>query len=212
MKLILLLLGMMSTYVNAQVYPSHPVKLIVPFPAGIATDQVARLIGSQLQEGVDQPFVVENKAGAAGAIAAAAEGRAGPRRHQPRGLGVTSAKRTPLAPDVPALAEELPGYELIAWFTLVAPAKTPPAIVQKLHETAVKGLARPDVKDKFATIGVDVAPMNPTQLAKFIEAEIAHWAKLLKLAGIQPEYVFFPRRFLSMHPLPGIPLLDLTTL
>src|SRR5258708_17853215 len=78
MKLILLLLGMMSTYVNAQVYPSHPVKLIVPFPAGSATDQVARLIGSQLQEGFGQPFVVENKAGAQGAIAAAEVARAAP--------------------------------------------------------------------------------------------------------------------------------------
>src|SRR5258708_11353856 len=81
MKLILLLLGMMSTYVNAQVYPSHPVKLIVPFPAGSATDQVARLIGSQLQEGFGQPFVVENKAGAQSPIAAAEVARAAPHRH-----------------------------------------------------------------------------------------------------------------------------------
>src|SRR5258708_16234228 len=83
MKLILLLLGMMSTYVNAQTYPSHPVKLIVPFPAGSATDQVARLIGSQLQEAFGQPFVVENKAGAQGAIAAAAVARPPPDRHPP---------------------------------------------------------------------------------------------------------------------------------
>jgi len=314
MKFILLLLGMISTCVNAQTYPSHPVKLIVPFPAGSATDQVARLIGSQLQEAFGQPFVVENKAGAQGAIAAAEVARAAPdgytllvstntpqaanvslfkklnydpvkdfapiarlgttsfmlmvrpdfpaknleeflnavkaekgkfsagygssgsqvslallksmgkldvlevpykgipqaitdtmggslaftfvdlgnalaqaRGGKLRGLAVTSAKRTPLAPDMPALAEALPGYELIAWFALVAPAKTPPGIVQKLHDTAVKGLAKPDVKEKFAGIGVDVAPMNPSQLAKFIEAEIVHWAKLVKLAGIQPE-------------------------
>jgi tripartite-type tricarboxylate transporter receptor subunit TctC len=51
----------------------------------------------------------------------------------------------------------------------------------------MKALAKPEVKEKFATIGTDVAPMNPAELAKFIQAEVAHWAKLVKLAGIQPE-------------------------
>jgi tripartite-type tricarboxylate transporter receptor subunit TctC len=100
---------------------------------------------------------------------------------------VTSAKRTPLAPELPALAEELPGYELIAWFALVAPAKTPPEVVRRVHGATAAALARPAVKEKFAAIGTDVAPLDPQQLGRFIEAEIAHWAKLVKLAGIQPE-------------------------
>jgi tripartite-type tricarboxylate transporter receptor subunit TctC len=104
-----------------------------------------------------------------------------------RGLAVTSAKRTPLAPDMPAIAEELPGYELIAWFALMAPAKTSPDVVQKVHDAAVKSLAKPEVKEKYAGIGIDPAPMNPAELGRFIEREIAHWAKLVKLAGIQPE-------------------------
>jgi len=104
-----------------------------------------------------------------------------------RGLAVTSARRTPLAPDVPAVAEELKGYELIAWFGLVAPAKTPPEVVQRLHAATVQGLTKPEVKEKFAAIGTDVAPLDPAQFAKFIQSEIAHWAKLVKLAGIQPE-------------------------
>jgi tripartite-type tricarboxylate transporter receptor subunit TctC len=104
-----------------------------------------------------------------------------------RGLGVTSAKRTPLAPDVPAIAEELKRYELIAWFGLVAPAKTPNDIVQKLHDATVKGLAKAEVKEKFAAIGTDVAPMNPAEFGKFIQSEIQHWAKLVQLANIQPE-------------------------
>jgi tripartite-type tricarboxylate transporter receptor subunit TctC len=104
-----------------------------------------------------------------------------------KGLAVTSRTRTPLAGDLPAIAEELPGYELIAWFALMAPAKTPADVVQKVHDAAVKSLAKPDVKEKYATIGIDPAPMNPAQLGKFIESEIAHWAKLVKLAGIQPE-------------------------
>src|SRR3954449_6217673 len=242
--------------VQGQSYPSKPVKLVVPFPAGSATDQVARLIGAQLQEALRQPFIVENKAGAQGGIAAAEVARTAPdgytlmvttntpqaanvslfkklnydpvkdfapitrygttsfmlmvrpdfpahdlkgflahARGQPgklsagygsagsqvslamlkqlgrldivevpykgipqtitdtmggslqltfvdmanalaqqkggklRGLGVTPGKRSSLAPDQPAIAEELPGYEIIAWFALVAPAKLPDAIV-----------------------------------------------------------------------------------
>ena len=104
-----------------------------------------------------------------------------------RGLAVTSLKRTSLAPDMPALAEELPGYELIAWFALMAPANTPADVVQKVHDVVIKGLARADVKEKYAGIGIDPAPMNPAELGRFIQSEIAHWAKLAKIAGLQPE-------------------------
>jgi tripartite-type tricarboxylate transporter receptor subunit TctC len=51
----------------------------------------------------------------------------------------------------------------------------------------MNALAKPEVKERFATIGTDVAPMNPAELGKFIQAEVAHWAKLVKLAGIEPE-------------------------
>jgi tripartite-type tricarboxylate transporter receptor subunit TctC len=299
---------------NAQTYPSRPVKLVVPFPAGSATDQIARVIGHELQSALGQPFVVENKAGAQGGIAAAEVAKAAPdgytlmvttntpqaanvslfkklaydpvkdfapiarlgtisfmlmvradfpaknlkeflahARANPgklsagygsagsqvsqamlrqmgridfidvpykglpqaitdvlggtihftfadlanalaqqkggklRGIAVTSAKRSSLAPDVPAIAEELPGYELIAWFALVAPAGTPAPIVSQLHGRVASTLAKPEVASRFGVLGTDVAPMNPRELGAFIESEIAKWARMVKAAGIEPQ-------------------------
>src|SRR5205814_2045048 len=77
MKILLFLFACVAS-VQAQNYPTRPVKLVVPFPAGSATDQVARLAGANLQEALGQPFVVENKAGAQGAIAAAEVAKAAP--------------------------------------------------------------------------------------------------------------------------------------
>jgi len=313
MKMLLLAVALAAN-AYGQTYPAKPVKLVVPFPAGSATDQVARLAGSQLQEALGQPFIVENKAGAQGGIAAAEVAKAAPdgytlmvttntpqaanvslfkklnydpvkdftpitrygttsfmlmvradfpakslkeflahARSHPgklsagygsagsqvsvamlkalgkldivevpykgipqtvtdtmggslqltfvdlanalaqrkggklRGLAVTSGKRSSLAPEQPAIAEELPGYEVIAWFALVAPAKLPQPVVQRLHEANMKALSKPEIKEKFATIGMDVAPMEPAELGRFIQAEVANWARLVKLANIQPE-------------------------
>ena len=313
-KLFLVLALAYAPLAFSQAYPSRPVKLVVPFPAGSATDQIARVLGQQLQEGLGQPFVVENKPGAQGAIAATEVARSAPdgytlmvgtntplaanpslfkklnydpvkdfapvarlgtiafmimvrpdfpakdlkgflahARANPgklsagygsagsqvsqamlrsmgkidfidvpykglpqaitdvlggqisftfadlanalaqskggklRGIAVTSQKRSALAPDVPAIAEELPGYELIAWFALVAPANTPSAVVSRLHEVTVKSLAKPEVKARFDSLGTDVAPMSPSELGRFIQSEIGKWAKMAKEAGIQPE-------------------------
>jgi tripartite-type tricarboxylate transporter receptor subunit TctC len=299
---------------HAQSYPSKPVKLVVPFPAGSATDQVARVIGQELQGALGQPFVVDNKPGAQGTIAAEGVAKSAPDgytlmvstntpqaaapalfkqlRYDPvkdfqpiarlgtisfmlmvapefpaknlkeflahakanpgkltagygsagsqvsqamlrsmgkidfvdvpykglpqaitdvmggavsftfadlanalaqqkggklRGIAVTSEKRSPLAPEVPAIAEELKGYELIAWFALMAPAGTPPEIVTRLHGVTAAALRKPDTAARFATLGTDVGLMDPAQLADFIKAEIAKWARMAKEAGIQPQ-------------------------
>jgi len=301
-------------YAQSQPYPSRPVKLVVPFPAGSATDQIARVMGQQLQEALGQPFVVENKPGAQGAIASSEVARAAPdgytlmvgtntplaanpslfrklsydpvkdfapvarlgtisfmilvrpdfpakslkeflsySKNNPgklsagygsagsqvsqamlrsmgkidfidvpykglpqaitdvlggqisftfadlanalaqikggklRGIAVTAQKRSSLAPEIPAITEELPGYELIAWFALVAPAGTPPLVVSRLYDTTVQSLNKPEVAARFNTLGTDVGLMNPDQLGDFIRSEIAKWARLAKEAGIQPE-------------------------
>jgi len=303
-----------SLNANAQGYPSKPVKLVVPFPAGSATDQIARVIGNELQGALGQPFVVDNKPGAQGTIAAEGVAKSAPDgytlmvstntpqaaapalfkqlRYDPvkdfapiarlgtisfmlmvsadfpaksfkdflaharanpgklsggygsagsqvsqammrsmgriefvdvpfkglpeaitnvmggqisftfadlanalpqqkggklRGLAVTSEKRSPLAPEVPAIAEELKGYELIAWFALMAPAGTPRDVLKLLSETTIKALQKKEVAEKFASLGTDVSAMNPAQLEAFIKSEITKWGRMAKEAGIQPQ-------------------------
>jgi tripartite-type tricarboxylate transporter receptor subunit TctC len=288
---------------SAQTYPSYPVKLLVPFPAGSSTDQVARLLGNELQGALGQPFVVDNRPGALGSIAADAVAKSAPdgytlllttnsplatnvslfsklsydpvkdfapiarigvtafvlmtkpdfqakslkdlialakaqpgklsggygggggqvsqalfksmakvdivdvpyrgvpqavtdtlggtvsfafvdlgnagalaKSGQLNALGVTLPQRTELAPGVPAIAETLPGYEVVAWFGLVAPAGTPPDIVAKLYDTTVAALAKPAVRQGIAITGTDVATLNPSQFAAFIQSEIPKWA------------------------------------
>ena len=314
MKLLLVAALLFCSQASAQSYPSRAVKMVVPFPAGSATDQIARVVGQQLQESLGQPFVVENKPGAQGAIAATEVARAAPDgytlmvgtntplaanpslfkklNYDPakdfapiarlgtisfmimvrpdfpaktfkeflahakanpgklsagygsagsqvsqamlrsmgridfidvpykglpqaitdvlggqvsftfadlanalaqikggklRGIAVTSQKRSALAPEIPAVAEELPGYELIAWFALVAPAGTPAPVVSRLHDVTRKALANPEVGARFAALGTDVAPLNADELGAFIRSEIAKWAQMAKEAGIQPE-------------------------
>lgn len=299
---------------NAQSYPSKPVKLVVPFPAGSATDQIARVVGNELQGALGQPFVVDNKPGAQGTIAAEGVARSAPDgytlmvttntpqaaapalfkqlRYDPvkdfapvarlgtisfmlmvtadfpartfkeflaharanpgrlsggygsagsqvsqammrsmgridfvdvpykglpeaisnvlggqisftfadlanalaqqkggklRGLAVTSEKRSPLAPEVPAIAEELKGYELIAWFALMAPAGTPRDVLKLLSETTIKTLQKREVAERFANLGTDTGPMDPAQLEGFIKSEITKWARMAKEAGIEPQ-------------------------
>ncbi len=314
-KLVAVIAGVLLTgSAAAQTYPATHVKLVVPFPAGSATDQIARVLGQELQATLGQTFVVENKPGAQGTIAAESVAKSAPDgytlmvttntpqaaapslykqlRYDPekdfapvarlgtisfmlmvktdfpaknlkefiahvktrpgklsagfgsagsqvsqamlrsmaglefvdvpyrglpqaitdllggsidftfadlanalaqakggklRGLGVTSQKRSPLASDVPAIAEEIKGYELIAWFALMAPAGTPKDVVGKLHDATARSLAKPEVAARFATLGTDVAPLNPEELGAFIRSEIAKWARMAKEAGIKPE-------------------------
>src|SRR5947207_537577 len=84
-----------------------------------------------------------------------------------KGLGVTSAKRTPLAPELPAIAETFPGFETRIWYGLVAPANTPKAVVTKLHDVVSAGLAKPQVKAKLGGLGLEPAPLPPDEFAAF---------------------------------------------
>ncbi len=104
-----------------------------------------------------------------------------------RALAVTSAKRLPTMPNVPTVAESVPGYEVISWQAIFAPAGTPQPIVDRLHTEIAKILAEPDMKDRIAKLGMQGSDMTPAQLGEFQKAEVAKWAQVIKSANIKLE-------------------------
>jgi tripartite-type tricarboxylate transporter receptor subunit TctC len=302
---------------HAQEYPSKPVRLIVTLPAGSSSDIVARVLGENLGKTYGQQFIVDNRPGAAGNIAAAlaaktppdgytlfististhgtnpwlysqlgfdpvkdfvpivllasnpnvlvvlpstpvrsvkelialararpgdvtyASGGAGTSQHMAgeffnilagvklahipykgtpqgmagvlsgevvtmfpsvpvaighvkagrlRGLGVTSAKRLAWWPEMPAIAESgLVGFDVSAWFGLSAPARTPDPIVSKLNGDANRVLKTAAVRDNLNNQGLEVHGGTPQEYARFIDAELARWGKVVRTAGIKIE-------------------------
>ncbi len=103
-----------------------------------------------------------------------------------RGLGVTSAKRVAWWPEMPSIAESaLPGFDVSAWFGLSAPARTPDAVVNRLNAEANKVLVTPAVRNNLNNQGMEVHGGSPQEYARFINAELARWAKVVKTSGIK---------------------------
>lgn len=104
---------------------------------------------------------------------------------QLRALAVTAGKRQPQLPDVPTAIEAgVKGYDVASWNALAAPAKTPQPILDKLHGALVKALADPDVKKRFAQLGVDPRPSSPQELKAFYASEAKRWTEVVERAGI----------------------------
>lgn len=295
-------------------YPTKPVELVVPFPAGGATDVIARMVGQIVAEKWGQPIIIQNKAGATGAIGSEYVVRAAPdgytilmatasthavlpayradlkydtvksfepatliatfpnllvvnpknvpartvaefiellksrpgkvnfassgagssihfagelfklmtrtdMQHVPyrgsapavadllagnvdamfdnmasvwpqvqqgtlRALGVAGLKRTPLAPELPAIAETVPGYEATSWVGIVAPAGTPQPIVDAISRAFAQAMARPEVVKRLAELGATAGTNSPAEFKKFITADRAKWQSLAKEANI----------------------------
>ena len=298
----------------AQAYPNRPIKVIVPFQAGSAPDQIMRITTHQMQPLLGQPFVIENKPGAQGNIGVAEAARAAPdgytltsannttfaanpslfkklpfdpikdfapvgrfittglilavrsdfpaqnlrefiaqAKAQPgkltaaqasagmrvsiamlgslagvqvlevpykgqpqamndllggqvaftfadyavglpqikagklRGLGVTTPRRSAVAPEIPSIGEIIPGFDLTVWAGMAAPAGTPREIVEQLYRAAEKALATPELRTAMAAMSFNIEPMNPEEFAAYIRSENAKWAKMVREAGIEPE-------------------------
>jgi len=303
----------MPRIARAQPYPSRPVRIIIPFPAGQATDTVARLMGQSLSERLGQPCVIENRTGAGGNIGTETVVRATPDGytlllvglsnainatlyeklnfnfirdiapvasigggpyimvvnpsvpaktvpefvayakansgkinmassgsgsvshvfgelfkmmtgvnlvHVPyrggyvpdllsgqvqvvfgtissciqyvmggmlRALAVTTATRSDALPDIPTLAEFVPGYEASQWYGVGAPKDTPAAVIDKLNKEINAVAADPIIKARLAGLGVDPMSMTSVEFGKSIAAETEKWAKVIRVANIKAE-------------------------
>ena len=105
-----------------------------------------------------------------------------------RALGVTSAKRSALAPDLPTIAEAgVPGYEATGWYAVLAPARTPTNIIMRLNRELTTAIADKEVRERFFASGVEAIGSTPAQFAAFIRSEYAKWGKVVRAAGVKSE-------------------------
>lgn len=104
-----------------------------------------------------------------------------------KALAVTSAKPFAALPGVPAITDELPGYEVLQWWGLVAPAGTPQAVINRINEDVATVLRTPEIQDKLTTIGADAGGQSAASFEKLINNEVPMWADVVKAANVQAE-------------------------
>ncbi|QQS13865.1 MAG: tripartite tricarboxylate transporter substrate binding protein [Rhodospirillales bacterium] len=104
-----------------------------------------------------------------------------------RGIAVTSPERSAAMPDIPTIAETVPGYSATSWYALAGPAGLPPAITDKLEKAVAEIVAKPEVKARYLELGTDIPPMGRAHLEKFYREEIARWAPVVRASGARVE-------------------------
>jgi tripartite-type tricarboxylate transporter receptor subunit TctC len=102
-----------------------------------------------------------------------------------RSLGITTAKRSPVAPEFAPGAEAVPGFDVSSWFAIFAPRGTPDDVVARIHADTVKVMADAKVKERMATLGAEIVASTPAELAGFLRSEMDKWGKLINEAGIK---------------------------
>lgn len=104
-----------------------------------------------------------------------------------RALSVTTDKRSPYLPEVPAIGEIVPGYEATQWFGFLTTAGTPQAVQDRLSQEAIRALRAPDVAKHMASEGAEIVASTPAQFASYIKSETEKWGRVIKAAGIKPQ-------------------------
>jgi tripartite-type tricarboxylate transporter receptor subunit TctC len=103
-----------------------------------------------------------------------------------RAIAVTTQKRSPVADQIPTIAESgVPGYDANAWFGVFVPTGTPTTIISRLHQEIVKIIKLPDIRDRFLALGAEPLGSSPEQFSHFFRLEVAKWAKVVKASGAQ---------------------------
>jgi len=101
-----------------------------------------------------------------------------------RALGSTGVKRAPAAPELPTIAEAgVPGYEVSVWYGVLAPAATPPAVINRLHAELSKIVRLPEIRERWAVLGAEPVHNAPDQFAAFLKADLGKWAKVVRASG-----------------------------
>ena len=101
---------------------------------------------------------------------------------------MTSAKRAATTPDLPTIAESgYPGYDAVPWWGIMVPAGTPRPLVNRINKDVLQALQSKEVRERFEVQGIEASGSSPEEFGKFLVAEIARWAKVVKQAGVKPE-------------------------
>jgi len=170
---------------TAQPYPSRPITLVVPQAAGGTNDSMAGIslqhvpykgVAPALNDvlGGQLPIVFASLPSALSHIKAG----------KLRALAVSGDKRSPVLPDVPTIAEAVPGYNGTLWIGLFAPAGVPADVLAALQDATRKALAAKDLRDKLDQQGVEIAaPTTPEQFSKLLQDDLAKWARIVKASG-----------------------------
>ena len=161
-----------TSYLSAEIFKAMTGVDMVHVPYKGAGDSTAAAIAGQVHLIFSTPNALVPQA------------RAG----RVRALGVTSARRLPIIPDVPTIAEAgVAGYEVNNCYGILVPAKTPVSIVNKVNREIVRVLRMPDMRSHLENLGFEVLGSTPEQFTAFAKADMAKWAKELQAAGIQPQ-------------------------
>jgi tripartite-type tricarboxylate transporter receptor subunit TctC len=104
-----------------------------------------------------------------------------------RGIAVTTPRRLPSNPEIPAMAEALPGFEVVGWYGVIGPANMPPPLVTRLHTELIKALKAPDVHERIVSDGSEPVGSSPEEFRRFMHADLEKWAKLVKESGAKLE-------------------------
>lgn len=100
-----------------------------------------------------------------------------------RALGVTTAKRSGLLPDIPAIAESVPGYDLAGWYGVLAPAGTPREIVTRMHGEILKVMASPQMRERYVALAIEPVEQTQQQFGEYVKSELAKWSQIIKVSG-----------------------------
>ena len=157
----------------------------------LTSERFQQAAGIKLQQivykGIGPAFIALVSGEVAVAFSAASSATPHIKSGKIRAIGVTSPKRLAALPDVAPVAETLPGFESSQWFGILAPAGTPRAIVERLHQAITKASRTSDLRDKFAAMSMEPINSTPEEFAKVIREESVTWAKVVKAAGIKPQ-------------------------